>query len=151
VVQNGAGHPEEVVRSMELLLELWDELRGKSGPFVLTMRGQSMWPAAPEGSLVAVYPRASRELSPGELVTYRRHRTVVTHRIVSVDAGGSLTTWGDSLLAPDAPVAADDVLGRAVVRQKSRVWQSRRAGRVALRWLAAEAIRTWKLGREAHA
>ena len=110
---------------MGALLALWDELRALPGPFHLEMRGASMWPAAPEGSLLAVHPCASTALRPGDLVTFRRGSTVVTHRVVAVAEDGRVTAWGDSLLRPDPPIPAADVLGRAaVLRRGSLVFRS---------------------------
>ncbi|EYF04409.1 Hypothetical protein CAP_4548 [Chondromyces apiculatus DSM 436] len=136
-------------RSMAALLALWDALRERSGPFFVEMRGASMWPAAPEGSLLSVVPCAARALSPGELVMFRRGATVVTHRVVRVEAGGEVICWGDALLERDAPVAAEDVLGRAtVVRRgpllvpaRSVVRASLRTGWVAVRRVGAGAAR----------
>jgi signal peptidase len=109
------GHAPEVLRSMRVLLELWDDLRDKPGPFHFELRGVSMWPAAPEGSILAVTPCPSSALRAGELVTFRRDRRILTHRVVELGAGGQVVAWGDSLLRPDPPIAAADVLGRATV------------------------------------
>ncbi len=137
VRQNRTGHPEEVVRSMELILELWDELREKPGPFLFTMRGQSMWPSAPEGSVLAIHPCAAGALSPGDLVTYRRGRRVITHRVVGIARDGDVAAWGDSLLEADQPVRPNDVLGRAFVRTRGRVWPTARIALVAVRWMGS--------------
>src|SRR5512133_106197 len=73
------------------------------------VRGGSMAPAIPQGSLVFVQPVPARDLKVGDVITFRRPeepRQVVTHRIVSVrplDAGGlggtnglALRTRGDA-------------------------------------------------------
>jgi signal peptidase len=109
------GHAPEVIRSLEALLALWEELRAAPGPYLFTMRGGSMWPAVPDGSILAVRPCPSHELAPGCMVTFRRAGTIVTHRVVEVNADGGVLAWGDSVLAPDAPIGRDDVLGEAVL------------------------------------
>lgn len=144
---------------MSALLALWDELRARPGPFHLEMRGASMWPAAPEGSLLAVTPCAPGALRPGDLVTFRRRDTVVTHRVVAVRARGDaianveVIAWGDSLLRPDPPIPAADVLGRAAVLRRgptllrpargpaAAARASLRTGWIAARRLGAAALR----------
>ncbi len=126
---------------MDVILALWDELRASPGPFRFELRGASMWPAAPEGTLLAVSPCSVAALHPGDLVTFRRRGLVVTHRVIAVRDDGRVIAWGDSLLRPDAPIDPEDVLGRAVVVRRgpvlSRWWigwvAARRAGAAALR------------------
>jgi signal peptidase len=140
-VGRAKGYPPEVVRSMRVLLALWDELRDKPGPFHFELRGASMWPAAPEGSILAVAPCPASALREGDLVTFRRDRALITHRVVGLDPRGRVLAWGDSLLHPDPPIAPADVLGRATVVRRgptlARWWigwiAARRAGAAALR------------------
>src|SRR6266508_6247490 len=75
------------------------------------VRGGSMAPAIPQGSLVFVQPVPARDLKVGDVVTYRRPEQpgqVITHRIVSVrplDAAGTnglvIRTRGDANDIPD--------------------------------------------------
>jgi hypothetical protein len=74
-------HPPEVLRSMETIVALWDELRSRPGPFHLVLRGSSMWPAAPEGSLLAVTPCPAAALVAGEMVTFKIGDRIITHRV----------------------------------------------------------------------
>jgi signal peptidase len=128
---------------MAALLALWDELRARPGPFHLEMRGGSMWPAAPEGSVLAVEPCPASVLRAGELVTFRRGCVVVTHRVIAIAPDGCVIAWGDSLLRPDPPIPPGDVLGRARVVQRGPMlfrapfW----TGWVAARRLGAGALR----------
>lgn len=136
-------------RVMGALLALWDELRARGEPIHAEMRGASMWPAAPEGSVLAVTPCPSTELHPGDLVVFRLGAAVITHRVIGVDEGGRVRAWGDALLRPDPPIAPGDVLGRArVVRRgsmilpaPSRARASLRTGFVAAQRLGAAALR----------
>jgi signal peptidase len=105
------------------------------------MRGASMWPAAPEGSVLAVTPCTAAALRPGDLVVFRLGAAVITHRVIGVDEGGRVRAWGDALLRPDPPIAPGDVLGRA------RVVQRGRTGFVAAQRLGAAALRLAHRGR----
>jgi signal peptidase len=126
---------------MSVVLALWDELRGRPGPFHFELRGVSLWPAAPEGSILAVSPCPASALRAGDLVTFRRDRRVITHRVIAVVEGDHVLAWGDSLLHPDPLIAPADVLGRATVVRRgptlSRWWigwiAARRVGAAALR------------------
>jgi signal peptidase len=129
-----------VSRSLEVILALWDELRAAPGPHRFVMRGVSMWPAVPEGSILEVRPCASRDLLPGQMVTFRRGNTVVTHRVRAIDERGRVAAWGDSVLRPDAPIEPDDVLGEATLVRRGRL-RDRASVRLAVRRLLAEVAR----------
>jgi signal peptidase I len=137
-------HPEEVIRSMDLVLELWDELQNRSGPFLFRMHGQSMWPVAPSGSVLAIYPCPSSSLKQGDLVTYRKGSRVVTHRVLAVGEDDSVFTWGDSLPAADPRVAACDVLGRALVSTRGPLLPRAATIAVGARWLVAVIARAYR-------
>jgi signal peptidase len=111
---------------MSIVLELWEDLRSREGPFHFIMRGFSMWPAAPDGSLLAVDPSARSRLAPGDLVTFRRGPKVITHRVFAVAADGAVATWGDTSQLPDGMISPQDILGRATVIERaplfSRWW-----------------------------
>lgn len=107
------GRSPEVAYSLRVMLELWDELRAKPGPFLFRMQTSSMWPAVPAGSLLAIRPCPASSLAPGDLVTFRRRGLIVTHRVVRLLEGDRVLSWGDALLRPDAPIPPGDVLGRA--------------------------------------
>jgi signal peptidase len=75
----------------------------------------SMRPVIAEGDLVlvSVAPDLIRE---GQVVTYRNRTTgqLITHRIVSVHADGTVTTRGDANRVDDPiPVAPEDLVGAA--------------------------------------
>jgi len=134
-------HAPEVLRSMDVVLALWDELRARPGPFHFELRGVSLWPAAPEGSLLAVSPCAASALREGDLVTFRRAGRVITHRVIAVDEAGRVLAWGDSLLRPDPLIAPGDVLGRAAIVRRGPTIARWWIGWVAARRAAAAACR----------
>lgn len=124
--------------AMETVLAMWDEIRARGTPILARMRGSSMWPAVPEGSLVRITPCAMSDLRRGELATIRVKNRLVTHRVFAI--GSTLTTWGDSVLARDRAVGEPDVLGRAeIVERAPPKWS---LGLTAIRGLAS-ARRTW--------
>ncbi len=76
----------------------------------------SMEPQIPVGSLVYVKASDFNNLSTGDVIAFEAGASVVTHRIVSIDASNLLiTTKGDANNAADfMPVAYTNVLGRVV-------------------------------------
>jgi signal peptidase len=80
------------------------------------IRGGSMAPTLPVGSLVVVGRIDPATIEPGDVVTYRgENGVVVTHRVVEVDASEAevwLRTRGDANATPDgAPVPLRAVVG----------------------------------------
>lgn len=85
----------------------------------VVLRGNSMAPTAPVGSLVIARSVAEDELAPGDIVTFRTDRgTYVTHRItrlVERPDGLYLETKGDANATTDPQIfTASHVIGRAV-------------------------------------
>lgn len=74
----------------------------------------SMEPAVPVGSAVLVRSAPPAQLAPGDIVAFRSHGTVVTHRVVENDEAESLlVTKGDANAQPDPEqVRYSDVIGR---------------------------------------
>jgi signal peptidase len=94
------------------------------GPLIglrpLIIRGSSMEPTVPRGSLVLAAEETSPAFVAGDVVSFREpNGVVVTHRIVAIEGVGSreiLTTRGDANPAAD-PVGlpVTRVIGRVVV------------------------------------
>jgi signal peptidase I len=87
------------------------------GHTLMIIRGASMEPAIPLGSLVATRPVDPGDVRVGDVVTVRaKNGALITHRVVSItDSGGAshLRLHGDANHTPDAdPVAAGSVVGR---------------------------------------
>ncbi len=74
------------------------------------VRSDSMRPAFARGDLIITRPTSG--LAVGQVVTYRHAGVLVTHRIVTVEQGGSYRTRGDANPAPDPwTMTATDVVG----------------------------------------
>ena len=113
-----------------------------------------MYPTIRDGEAVTVEPIAAREAKPGDILLYRREHGVIAHRVVGItgeeddDVGRVLTLRGDSLATCDAPVRAEQVLGRVIsVERKGR--KVKLTGRRAGIRRAARACAT-RLKRELH-
>lgn len=106
-------------------------------------RGQSMRPLLPDGSEVLIEP-ARRAPGIGDVVLTSSLGELALHRVVEIFwAAGRLyvRTRGDGRRAPDSPLPADAILGRAVEALVAgrRIRLDRAAGR-ALGWLAAKVL-----------
>jgi signal peptidase len=87
-------------------------------PFVI--RGASMEPSIPRGSIVLATDGPDRPIAPGDVISFREaNGTIVTHRVVGVAGVGDdtlLTTKGDANGAADpAALPAGRVIGRVAV------------------------------------
>jgi len=73
-----------------------------------------MDPAIRTGDIILTGPAEgflSREIAPGTIITYKRGKDLVTHRVESMD-GDKLVTKGDALEEPDPwQVNVSDVIG----------------------------------------
>lgn len=74
----------------------------------------SMAPAIPEGSMVIVKRVSPLEIQAGDIIAFGKDRTVVTHRVISVNSlDGSFVTKGDANDEEDlAPTLFVNVIGR---------------------------------------
>jgi len=86
------------------------------GHQMFVVRGASMEPAIPIGSVVVVHAVDPTKIRVGDVVTYRLPQgTVVTHRvtgIVSQDGGRAFQTKGDASESPDPmPVPETALVG----------------------------------------
>jgi hypothetical protein len=71
----------------------------------------TIWP----GDVLTIQKSDPRDLSPEDIIVFRRGSRLFAHRILTATVNGSLVrfeTRGDALAAPDPPIAAEDVLGR---------------------------------------
>lgn len=92
----------------------------KLGYQIFIIRGSSMVPTIPLGSLVAAQPTDTDTLTVGDVVTIRATNGVVyTHRIVAIDGSGPERRFqvrGDANAAPDgALVPASAVIGQVSI------------------------------------
>lgn len=91
----------------------------------LAVTGRSMAPAIPDGATVELHPLTSAP-AIGDVVAVRVGDRLVIHRI-HVLAGGSVTTFGDALRRPDAPVPIADIVARVTLDGRSPPPLRRRA------------------------
>jgi len=95
----------------------FEALASRLGYGVLTIRGASMAPAIPLGSLVAIDHPGTDTLVVGDVISIQSSTGVVyTHRIAAIDTTGAERQFqirGDANLTPDAAmVPASSVVGR---------------------------------------
>jgi len=85
------------------------------GHQVFIVRGASMEPTIPLGSIVLVHAVDPHSIQTGQVVTYRSAQgTAVTHRVMAIADGTGLmfTTKGDASAAADpAPIPASEIVG----------------------------------------
>jgi len=76
----------------------------------------SMWPALKTKDLIFIQGVGRGELAVGDIVVYmnRTNNSFTIHRIVKLGET-KLTTKGDANFTEDAPVAYEDVVGKALV------------------------------------
>lgn len=72
--------------------------------------GSSMLPAIAPGDLLTFRSATPGDLVPGQVVLMQDDGRLVAHRLLSYDQG-LLTTMGDPLRVPDAPLPAAHLLG----------------------------------------
>jgi signal peptidase I len=80
------------------------------------VRSGSMEPAINTGDVVIVGPAVTGSIKPGDIITYKIDKTLITHRVLSVD-GNTLITKGDANQSPDPnPVLLSQVQSRYLFR-----------------------------------
>ncbi|MEE6274180.1 signal peptidase I [Georgenia sp. MJ206] len=91
------------------------------GGATLTVSSGSMEPLYSAGDAVVVVPVAAAEIHVGDVVAFQpvsEDPTLITHRVVATVLGGEgstqFVTRGDANAADDAPIVAEQVMGRAL-------------------------------------
>lgn len=78
------------------------------------VEGTSMEPTLQSGDLVLVIKRVSLDdISLGDVIVYRRGRSLIIHRVVRIE-DGTIITKGDNNLLLDPPVRFSDVVGKVL-------------------------------------
>ena len=78
------------------------------------VEGVSMEPTLQSGDLVLVIRRVSPDdIDLGDVIVYRRGRTLIIHRVVRVE-DGVMITKGDNNWLPDPPVGASEIVGKVL-------------------------------------
>ena len=85
------------------------------GRHMYVVRGGSMEPAIPLGSIVVVHAMDPAAVKVGEVITYQTAAgTVVTHRVTAIEPGTELSfqTKGDASTSDDpSPIPASEIVG----------------------------------------
>ena len=99
---------------------LYREHLGRGNCLRFRALGSSMWPWMRSGDLVHVSP--AERLSVGDIVLYERGQEWFVHRLIRVEGTPArpqrLILRGDGLPAEDAPVGAEQVLGRVFMIER---------------------------------
>jgi hypothetical protein len=119
-------------------LELAAEVLAAGGTLRLQALGTSMLPSIWPGDVLSIEPKASREISPGDIVLVVRDGRFFVHRLIRMSESEWITR-GDSLPQADEPVAEAQVLGKVslIHRRSGAVVPERRVSlfRRALAWM----------------
>jgi signal peptidase I len=99
-------------RDQSSLVLLFEQTLRAFGSARLRVQGSSMLPAICPGDEIRVQSANCNSAEEGDVVAFSRDGRLFIHRVIGRDSGGNLLTQGDALLAPDAPVCADEYLGK---------------------------------------
>ncbi len=110
---------------MKAFLDISTELLRRGISVRFCPKGFSMSPTIRDGEAVTVEPLKAREARIGDILLYQTERGVIAHRVVGIEDEEStarvLILRGDSLATCDAPVRAEQILGRVIeVERKGR-------------------------------
>jgi len=93
------------------------------GRVCLTVLGSSMFPWLRPGDILWVCRTNFRQTSPGMVVLFAREGRLIVHRVIrkhAMASGPGLITKGDFVPQADAPVTAEELLGRVVWIQRGK-------------------------------
>jgi signal peptidase I len=85
-------------------------------------KGHSMFPAIRDGEAVTVAPVRASEVKRGDIILYRAERGLIAHRVTRLMGETNapvFITRGDSATSCDAPVNAQQVLGRVICVERN--------------------------------
>jgi len=101
-----------------MFLTLCEDLLERGYDVRFRAEGTSMMPTIQDGDAVTVSPVDRGGIEPGEIVLYRRVGRPIAHRVAQIRtsaAGGVvIVARGDGKAGDDAPVAAEEILGKVV-------------------------------------
>jgi len=136
------------VECTSAFLDVSTELLAREYRVRFLAEGWSMHPTIRDKELITVAAVHASEIGPGDILLYRTDHKVLAHRVVRitrVEGVIRLTLRGDGTDLCDAPIGAQQVLGRvvAVDREGRRIDLDGRGAR--MRWKLG---RWWKVGRK---
>lgn len=110
------------MRHTELLCEISTTLLHRGMRVRFAAKGQSMQPAIRDGEVITVIPVAAAEVKRRDILLYRTARGLIAHRVVGIERdqgqAAAFTLRGDASGACDAPVQAEQILGKVVSVQR---------------------------------
>ncbi|MGD8397543.1 MAG: signal peptidase I [Anaerolineae bacterium] len=115
----------------------------QAGEMRLPLRGRSMWPTIPAGSLVRVEPINGSSVQRGDILVWQRKGVFVAHRVVDIksdDASSHLLLKGDNCPVADAPVSREAIIGRVSAIERN----GRDVRRQSLRYRLESAFWVWR-------
>jgi signal peptidase len=89
-------------------------------PMMLDLTGLSMYPAIRPGDRSQVASVDPNDIERGDIILTTRDNRIYAHRVIGIK-GNPPSEWlvkGDTLLSPDPPVRAEDILGRVIAVQR---------------------------------
>ena len=132
--------------------ELAGEVVRTFGRVRVRVTGTSMIPAVWPGDVLVVERRAVERIERGEIAVAERDGRLLAHRVIGaradvggarLTAGATLATHGDSLLAADEPLRAEELLGTVIsIERGAGARRPRRKLGIGARILAAVARRS---------
>jgi len=90
---------------------------GKEKRITLRVLGKSMYPLIREGDPIQIEQCTPRDLSMGDIITFRNDDLTLTHRVLLITRKGNdikLITKGDNEIILDPPVSAVNIVGKVV-------------------------------------
>jgi hypothetical protein len=110
------GGPEQFLETVEGLLQRGHAVRFRAD-------GWSMHPAIRCGEMIHVQPLGNARIRTGDVLLYRRRRSVVAHRVVRMtsppNGTAEVVLRGDAADCADAPVAVEQLLGRVIAVERN--------------------------------
>jgi hypothetical protein len=105
-----------------MFLDLSIDLLSKGYSIRFRPAGHSMHPTIRDGEAVVVEPVEPLVVRRGDILLYRAGARIIAHRVVRIESGeGAVYVWtlrGDAVKGCDAPVSAEQILGRVVAVER---------------------------------
>jgi signal peptidase I len=98
------------------------EQLGKGKTFTFTVTGNSMHPLIREGDPIQIEQCKPRDLSMGDIITFKKDDLYVTHRVLWIMRrrdGTTLLTKGDNEITIDPLVLPNQIVGKAVAIKRA--------------------------------
>ena len=105
------------VQPREFKHSLATEILRSSGTLRLSAFGNSMLPTIWPGDQLTIRHRSFEQVLPGDVVLFARDGRFFIHRVLrrlELDSNPQLLTRGDAMPDADAPVSAEELLGKIV-------------------------------------